>query len=219
VEKNSSPKDSSGSIKAYKPVNFDENSPNRLSETDNAKPLNAEGIKAQAYEKGYKEGFEKGSADGHNQALQEGQAAIDDSLIRLSSIIHEIERFKEKKLNDLLPLFLDLAKDMAAKIIRKEIEIDSNIVLSITKDAIKKIEENEEKVVIKVNPADYDIIIEKLASLKEQSGTKNISIETSPSISPGGCYIETATGEIDATIETQIKEVNNAVSTAADTEV
>lgn len=219
MAKSSSLKDSTDNVRAYKPVNFDENYVNKMSGTDNAHPLDAEGIKAQAYEKGYKEGFEKGYADGHNQALQEGRSAIDDSIRRLSLIIEEIGGFKEKKLNELLPLFLDLAKDIAAKIIRREIETDGEIVLSIVRDAIKKINEGEEKLVIKVNPADYEVIIENLSSLKEESGAGTVSIETSLSISPGGCYIETATGEIDAKIETQIKEVDNAISTAADTEV
>ncbi|MCL4456271.1 MAG: FliH/SctL family protein [Nitrospirae bacterium] len=55
--------------------------------------------------------------------------------------------------------------------------------------------------------------------LKEQSGLKNIIIEPQQAISPGGCYIETRIGEIDARIEEQTREISDAVGTATNREV
>jgi type III secretion protein L len=104
-------------------------------------------------------------------------------------------------------------------VIHKEIELDKNIVMYVVNDAIKKVREHEEKITIKVNPLDYEIMVSNIDVLKEQTGLKGISVEPASSISPGGCYIETHAGEIDARIEEQIKEVENAISTATNREM
>lgn len=109
--------------------------------------------------------------------------------------------------------------EIAKRVIHKEVELDKNIVMYIARDAIKKVEESEESIVIKVNPLDYEVMVANINLLKEQSGLKNISVEPQSTISPGGCYIETQTGEIDARIEEQIKEIQDAINTATDREV
>ncbi|MCL0067214.1 hypothetical protein M1N54_04980, partial [Thermodesulfovibrionales bacterium] len=66
---------------------------------------------------------------------------------------------------------------------------------------------------------DYDAMVTGIAFLKEQQEVKDISVEPSSSISPGGVYIITPTVEIDAGIEEQIKEIQDGISTAIGREV
>jgi flagellar biosynthesis/type III secretory pathway protein FliH len=80
---------------------------------------------------------------------------------------------------------------------------------------VKKIG-REEKMLIRVNPADYDTMISNLEVLREESRLKDITIEPSESVSPGGCYIETPTAEVDARIEEQIRELRDAITSALD---
>lgn len=216
MEKKSSPDKASGSVQEYRPVQFDEVPVNKIatekqeiSEEDIQTRLKA--LEKQAGEKGYDAGYKNGT--------QAGEQAVAEQISRLGGIIKGIEDFKEKKIKELRPDIVDLALDIARKIISKEIELDKNIVMYIVQDALKKVEEDEEKIIIKVNPQDYEVMISNIEFLKEESGVKNIIVEPSSSISTGGCYIETSTGEIDARLEEKIKEVEDVIGTAADREM
>ncbi|MCK7505577.1 MAG: FliH/SctL family protein [Desulfobacterales bacterium] len=114
---------------------------------------------------------------------------------------------------------MDLALQVASGVIHREIDQDRNIVLNTAQEALKKLGDNEDSIVIRLNPVDYDVMISNMDFLKEMSGAKTITIEPVNAISPGGCYIETPTGEIDARIGEQMKEMEDALRTAADSEV
>ncbi|MBF0505308.1 MAG: hypothetical protein HQL09_00580 [Nitrospirae bacterium] len=168
-------------------------------------------LEQEARERGREEGHSEGFAGG----MAEGKGEVAASLVRLGEIISSLEKFRENKLTEMLPQIIDLSLEIAKKIVHKEIDLDRNLILSVAQDAMRKVGEKEEYVVIKINPLDYEVMIPHIDLLKEQSGLRNISIEPSAAISPGGCYIETPTGEIDARLEEQMKEVQDVISTAA----
>ncbi len=168
-------------------------------------------MEEQGYEKGYSSGYEKGVVAGGQE--------VADKLERIGKIISELEAYKRKVVHELLPGITDLSLEIAKRVIHKEIELDKDIITFVVEDAIKKVGENEESITIKVNPLDYEVMLSHIALLKEQSGLKDVTVEPLATISPGGCYIETPTGEIDARIEEQVKEVQDAISTATDREM
>jgi len=160
----------------------------------------------------------RGYAEGHNQGLAkglaEGEDEVNSSLKRLGEIIVSLDKFRENKLAELSPDIIELSLEIAKKIVHKEIGLDRNLIVSVARDAIQKVGEKEENVVIKVNQLDYEVMISYIDLLKEQSGLKNISVEPSAAISPGGCYIETPAGEIDARPEEQMMEIEDVIGTA-----
>lgn len=215
MEKKSSLNNGHDSVKPYKPVQFEEDSPIKslLKKHETKEDIQAR-VKASE-----SEGYEKGYAAGYDKGIKDGEKETALKIKRLEGIIRELEGFKGRRINELLPQIIDLSLEIAKKVIHKEIELDRNIVMYVAQDAVKKIEEGDENVVIKVNPLDYEVIIANINLLKEDAGLKNISVEPQSTISPGGCYIETRTGEIDARIEEQIKEVQDVINTATDREV
>lgn len=161
-----------------------------------------------------KRGFSQGHAEGFAAGLAGGKGKLDASLERLGEIMVLLDRFRENKLAELLPELIELSLEIARKIVHKEIELDRNLILSIAEDAITRAGSKDEDIVIKINPLDYEVMITHIDHLKELSGLKNITIEPSGAISPGGCYIETPTGEVDARHEEQVREIEDAVVTA-----
>jgi len=161
-----------------------------------------------------KKGYAEGQAQGFSKGLAEGKDEASASLRRLGEIIVSLDQFRENKLTELFPEIIELSLEIAKKIVHKEIDLDRDLIVSVARDAIRKVGEKEENVVIKVNQLDYEVMISYIDLLKEQSGLKNISVEPSAAISPGGCYIETPTGEVDAGLEEQMKEVENVIRTA-----
>lgn len=162
-----------------------------------------------------KRGFTEGHAEGLAKGLAEGEVEVNASLKRLGEIIASLDKFRENKLTELSPNIIELSLEIAKKIVHKEIDLDRDLIVSVARDAMQKVAEREENVVIKVNQLDYEVMIAYIDLLKEQSGLKNVSVEPSAAISPGGCYIETPVGEVDARLEEQVKEVEDVISTAA----
>jgi len=171
--------------------------------------------KAETLRKSEAEGFDKGFAAGIEQGIRAGQKEIAERLSRLDSVISELDHVKERKIQEILPEIVDLSLEIARKIVHRKIEQDREIIVTVVREAVKKIG-REEKMLIRVNPADYDTMISNLEVLREESRLKDITIEPSESVSPGGCYIETPTAEVDARIEEQIRELRDAITTALD---
>lgn len=215
MEKKSSSNNSLDSVQPYRPVQFEEDASLKKA---HKKVIKEEDIHARI-KASEKEGYEKGYAAGYDKGIKDGEEETALKLKRLEGIIKELEGYKEKKTNELLPMIIDLSLEIAKRVIHKEVELDKNIVMYIAQDAIKKVEESEDSIVIKVNPLDYEVMVANINLLKEQSGLKNISVEPQSTISPGGCYIEMQTGEIDSRIEEQMKEIHGAINTAVHREM
>ncbi|MEW5744002.1 MAG: FliH/SctL family protein [Nitrospirota bacterium] len=217
------------SIQPYTPLPFDEEELSRtvpapqegtgvgqraqISEEEQQARLHAQvaAREKEGYEKGYETGFAKGSAEGRQEMQHAAQ--------RLEAVMRSLEAYKEKGIDELAPAIVALSLEIAKKIIHKEVELDREVVLAVAQDALKRVGEKEESVVIKVNPLDYEVMISQIDFLKSQSGIKGISVEPYAAITPGGCYIETQTGEVDARIEEQLREVQDVISTATDREM
>ncbi len=158
--------------------------------------------------KAYEEGFSRG--------LEEGREKIRSTVARIEAILDELESIKEKKVQELLPEIVDLSLEIARKIIRKELSVQRDVVLGVVRDALKKVGEGEEKITIKVNPEDYEVLVANFEEVRNNGRVRKVEIEPAPDISPGGCYIETERGDVDARIEEQLREIEDALRKAND---
>lgn len=161
---------------------------------------------SEAEERGYQAGIAKAEA--------EIKGRVDEVVNRLAGVISQLQQHAVLQAEELAPQLIALAVEIAEKVIHKALEVDREIVVAIAHDALRKVADTGEQIVIQVNPADFSLINERLGQLKDDSGLKGIIIEPVESISPGGCYIEARTGAVDARIEEQLREADDAVRTA-----
>ena len=191
------------SVRSYEPVHFDSGSIvlNRGDQLKSALDKIAK-IESDAFNKGFAEGIASGS-----QTVQERAR-------RLDSVIMELEQHRDKKTLELVPDLIDLSIGIAKKIIRASVEKDRENIIAVDRLALAKLGGREEKITIRVNPDDYDTMLSSLEVLREETRLRDITIEPASSISPGGCFIETPSGEVDARIEEMLKELRDAIGTA-----
>lgn len=213
---------SSDKIKPYILSAFDEIKPSIEDKKDN-EIIDEKFKKAyeEAFNKGYQEGFVKGEKKGYEEGLKkaeaESQVLLKQKLDEISRVVETLNRigkelgeFKEQQLKGFLPQILKLAFKIAEKIVSTHITLDRAVVLSIVNEVLKSIPANEEKVIVKLNPEDYDFINRHLEML--QIDKTKIQLESSQNLKPGDCYIETSSQYIDATVNQKIKELEDAVS-------
>lgn len=153
-----------------------------------------EDIERDAYERG----FNQGKRAGLEMAEKEAGLIIS----RLEDLIAQFIAFREEMERNIKPWILELSVSIARKIIMKEIETDSEIVLRLTEEAIKKIE-RQGQLKIKINPLLKDLLEKASPGLLRLH--QDIVIDIDPSMPPYGSEIVSETQEIITDIDEQIK--------------
>jgi flagellar assembly protein FliH len=156
-------------------------------------------IEQDAYEKGFiqgeKDGFELGEKKA-NKVIENIEKLFDE----MSSLKQEILKQHEKEI-------LDLTFAIAEKIVHHLTKFDEGGVKEAVFNALNLAIEKS-KIVLNVNPEDYDYIEELRPDLfKKYKELKSITVTSDPSITRGGCYLKTPYGDIDAGIETQLEKI------------
>lgn len=158
-------------------------------------------IRLQAKEAGFADGYEEGLVEGQEKALEEAGKLLST----VHTIIDEGVRLRAQSLEALEDDFLKLSLLLADKIVRKNIQNDIAWLDPIIKDAIRSLG-TVEKITVLLNPMDYSLIKEEEEGL--QLGTRaKLYLERDPSITQGGCLIESESGLIDARLEKRLGKI------------
>lgn len=160
-----------------------------------------ESVRQEAYEKGIKEGFVVGMAKAKEQANSERQ--------QLSSLAKAFEKALETADETISENVLDLALDIAKAMLKTKLEVDSNVILPIVRDAMHYLPHVQKPARILVNHQDAKLLREYLAGEIVDDGWH---IQEDSSIERGGCLVETGANQIDATNTMRWKRIVEALS-------
>ena len=156
----------------------------------------AESVKEQAHS----EGFEQGIADGAKRA--------EELIARLEHDIAEVVEARAGVVDAVEPQALKLCMEAVEKVIRHEVRTDPRVVERVVKSCLRRIKDSSE-IYVRVSPEELEHVKaqhDELVGLAE--GSREINIVDDRRISAGGCVIETASGDFDAQIETQLDKLN-----------
>lgn len=164
-----------------------------------------EGLK-QGFGQGHQEGLEAGKAEGHQKYLIEMRgniAKIEELTTAYEAAKNEIYTANER-------ILVQLAFQVAKKVVLKELAVDEAYIQRVVKEIIDRLGVKE-SVRIKVSPKD----LYRLENIKKEltdhfSTLKNVTVESSDKVM-SGCIVETDFNVIDAQIESQLKEIFDAL--------
>ena len=176
--------------------------------------LTVEEAEQVGYERGFCEGEIKGLAAGEKEGLKKGRQFVQPAIDTLEPLLEELETVRKKTLRDLEAEIIALTMGIARKIVGQELAVRPELVESIIKNALAQIE-TAGKILIKLNPDDIELLNHTPANLAaELSDSAAVAFEGDPSITSGGCIIETDAGNIDARLETQFKSIDESFQAA-----
>lgn len=155
-----------------------------------------EHIQQQAYDEGYQAGQQAGYAAGAQRAQQE----IERLAALIQNLNAELQNMDQQISQDLLNLSLELCK----QILRQALQVNPELLLPVIREAISTIPHFTQGAHIVLNPSDAELVRQHMGEQLAHSGWK---IYESAEIECGGCRLETAHGQIDATLETRWKRV------------
>lgn len=180
------------------------NNANYLDEIENSEELKIKDIEAKAYKKGYETG------------LNEGQKNIADKVTNiinlLKSAIEQTRKFENQITQSAEKETVKLAIAIAKKIIISEVMINEKVILNVVKNSLKLVM-NQDRYLIKINPADLGIMQNAQPELSELvENYEDIVFESDESIEQGGCLIETNYGNIDGRLEQQMQVISDLMN-------
>ncbi|MHB1392429.1 MAG: FliH/SctL family protein [Clostridia bacterium] len=164
-----------------------------------AADVEAQNLKSAAIENGYREGYDSGNFEGRREA----QTVIDEAAELREFLDNRRENFYKEVEEQVLQLVLELAK----KVIGDELTQNNEAILSLVNQALQKCA-FKKNLILKISPQDSDFIIEnknRICMMVE--GISDIDIVSDLSLTQGSCIIETPSGEINSSIDVQIKEI------------
>lgn len=158
-----------------------------------------ESIESEAREKGYDEGFEKGRADGYKE-VESLMESIGSAIKLLESERDVFFKKSEKEMVDLVAL-------TASEVIAGEIKTDPAVIKNIIRDTVKDIH-SRQTITIKMNPADLGLAKDLSAELiKSFDMIEGVEMIEDPSITAGGCVVESNVGMLDSTLENRLLSI------------
>lgn len=167
----------------------------------------SERIFNQARDEGYQHGFDTGLSSGTEEALHRYQ----DHINHAASIVKQTQSDWERRIEQSEPYLVDLAIEIAKKVIQRELLTDKQTILQIVKETLKLSSELKE-VTLAVHPDDYPLIRSRIDELKLLiSSQANLVILPDYSIASGGCIIRSSLGTLDARVDTQLEEIKRSL--------
>jgi flagellar assembly protein FliH len=165
-----------------------------------------------------KDAYEKGFQVGEKAGLEVASNKADVIIGRIKSIYEEMKNFKEEYYKENEAEILALIMAAATKVVHTEIKTNEEAVLIILTDAVKAMTETE-NVQIRLNPDDILYLRENnpdfVAYLEE---AKAYTIFADTELNRAEVLIESNHCEIDARIESGIKNIEKATREALSSE-
>ncbi|MBR2526706.1 hypothetical protein IKE67_09600 [bacterium] len=156
----------------------------------------AESIKETAAKEGYRAGIEQAETD----------------IIALREKIADFVNAKKEVFEYIAPDILEISVDIAQKIIKNEVTQNPQIILDSIVDAMKNISKDESKITIKLNPLQVDLVKTELPEYISSMGIEaKITVVGDDSIAEGGCILNTNNGIVDASLDTQLDIIKEAL--------
>ncbi len=179
----------------------------------------ADALVAGADAKGYEQGMQRGLTEGKELGRREGREELLDELRpQLEQLIQSwadaLNQWDAQRGEMLLSAREDVlafAVAMAEKIVFRTIEADDSIIEDQLAESLALLSKPS-NVAIRINPQDRDLVEEVLPELlRATTDCRHATITDDPTMTRGGCIVRTIGGEVDATIETQLDRIVEAI--------
>jgi len=154
------------------------------------------------------EAYQSGLRQGRAAGAEEAAASLAPVLERLSHAVEEIieqrRRFRREAEEDVVRLAVAIGR----RILHRELSIDPEALLGVVKAALARIEAREVNR-LRVHPADVQMIQKHF----QQAGRgEQIQVHGDPALERGAVLFDTARGSLDASVETQLEEIQRGLS-------
>ena len=149
-------------------------------------------------------GVGEGEAAGRSRAMAEVQPVLD----RLARSIDEIASLRGRLRAEAEADLVQLSVAIARRVLRREIALDPEALHGLILGALAKLQ-GQEITRVRVHPSHAGVVD---ACLKQGLSAGQVEIIPDPSREVGGIVFETARGNLDASVESQLQEIERGLA-------
>lgn len=164
--------------------------------------------------------YTKGFSDGQKAIKEKIEAEYNEKLLlkysELTNLISDLNEKTQQLNNQFEDVVMKVSFLLAEAIIKKEISKES-IIKQVLAEALKKVVGANE-IMVRLNPTDYESIIEDGKSFQLKDSFSQIKFEKDERIELGGCFIESEIGNADGRISSQLNELKRKFEAALNTD-
>lgn len=143
--------------------------------------------------------FQEGQKAGRESAAAEVQPVLNRMLQSCTDLAGMRPRIRRETESDIVVLTVAIAR----RVLRREISVDPDAIHGIVKAALEKVQ-TKEICLVRTHP-DH---VAAVRGFFEKSGlAAGLQITADTTLEPGGLVLETKRGNLDASVETQLKEI------------
>ena len=175
----------------------------------------AEQARQQAHQAGLEEGRREGlrqiRTEVRETVLQEERERVDRLVQMLTTGLAEFERNKRRLIGVAEAGLIELALAIAQRVCKLLVETSPEAARANARHLLKAVQHDGD-LELRVNPADYDTLRDVAAEvLRCGDELEHVQVTADAALEPGGCILSTPDGQIDASIETQLQRIAEAI--------
>ena len=186
------PKEQLTAFQRWELASFDPEPKRASSELSPAARLTA----ADEMQKTQKRAYDEGHASGHQAGYAAGMQQAQRETALLRTLMQNLQVALNQIDQQLAQSLLDLSLEIAHKMVTEALQIKPEIILKVVSTAISSLPHFNQNAHLILHPADAELV---RAQMGEQLAHAGWKIFTDSKIATGGCRVETAHSNIDAT--------------------
>ncbi|HEY2477654.1 MAG TPA: FliH/SctL family protein [Solirubrobacterales bacterium] len=155
-------------------------------------------------------------AAGYEEGRAAGRAEVSAAAHALAMAAAELDAARSAAAADAEPVAVELAFQIAAKVLGGELEARPEAVLDVVRGALRRLTEPLPATIL-VNPEDAELVRDSIADFSVEHGGE-LSVREDRRVERGGCVVRTAAGEVDAQISAQLERAAKVVARAPEAE-
>ncbi|MCC2962008.1 flagellar assembly protein FliH [Massilia sp. IC2-278] len=167
-----------------------------------------EAARAEGYDEGLEEGRAAGYAAGHAEALEQGRLEAAAEIESLRAVASSFSTALAQADDSIASDVLDLALHLARSMVRTAFEVRPELIIPIVREAIEYLPVLQQPAVLAVHPDDIEIVRAGLGDEIDKGGWRLIA---DPQVARGGCKVDTASNQIDATAQARWTRLSHAL--------
>ena len=146
------------------------------------------------------------------EGYQAGLSQSKDDLNAFRESLKEFLNAKQEVFDKIAPEILSISVDIAKKIIKKELTQAPEILLQSVQEILKGLSKEETKITLHANPSQVSMLKGEVPEMAAQLGLEaKIMVIPDETVMEGGCVVTTTNGVVDATIDTQLAIISEAL--------
>ncbi|MBV6321269.1 flagellar assembly protein FliH [Duganella violaceipulchra] len=164
-------------------------------------------------EEARRDGYDEGHAAGHADAVEAGKLVTADELEHLRSLAASFSTSLQEADQLIASEVLELALQLAKGMLKNALQVKPELILPIVREAIEYLPVLQQPALLVLHPDDAAVVRGGIGEELDKGGWRVVE---DPQVGRGGCKVDTASNQIDATAAARWQRLSHALGKEVD---